>query len=48
MKEIIQSIIPLIAALLGGGLTFYFQKELINKQFEINKKKLYLNKIVNH
>lgn len=40
MKEIIQSIIPVISALLGGGLTFYFQKELINKQFEINKKKI--------
>lgn len=42
MKEIIQSIIPVISALLGGGLTFYSQKELINKQFEINKKKNYI------
>lgn len=40
MKEIIQSIIPVISALLGIGLTFYSQKELINKQFEINKKKI--------
>lgn len=40
-------LLPVITAFLGAGLTFYFQKELINKQFEVNKKKLYLNKIEN-
>ena len=33
-------LIPVITAFLGAGLTFYFQKELINKQFEVNKKKI--------
>lgn len=37
MKEIIQSIIPVISAFLGAGLTFYFQKKLTWKQFEIKK-----------
>ena len=44
MKEIIQSIIPAISALLGAGLTFYSQKKLMNKQFEINKQKIKFEK----
>lgn len=37
MKELIQSIIPVISAFLGAGLTFYFQKKLMSKQLEVNK-----------
>lgn len=44
MKEIIQSIIPVISAFLVAGLTFYFQKKLMNKQFEINKQTIKFEK----
>ena len=37
MKEIIQSIIPVVSAFLAAGLTFYFQKKLMNKQLEAKK-----------
>lgn len=37
MKEIIQSILPVISAFLGAVLTFYFQKKLTSKQLEIKK-----------
>lgn len=41
MKEIFQSI---ISAFLVAGLTFYFQKKLMNKQFEINKQTIKFEK----
>lgn len=44
MKEIIQSIMPVISALLAAGLTFYFQKKLMNKQFEIKKQEIKFEK----
>ena len=44
MKEIIQSIIPVISAFLAAGLTFYFQKKLMNKQFEIKKQEIKFEK----
>lgn len=37
MKEIIQSILPVISAFLGAGFTFYFQKKLMGKQLEVKK-----------
>lgn len=44
MKEIIQSIIPVISAFLGAGLTFYFQKKLMGKQLEVNKQLIIFGK----
>lgn len=37
MKEIIQSIIPVISAFSGAVLTFYFQRRLISRQLEAKK-----------
>ena len=44
MKEIIQSIIPAISALLGAGLTYLAQSRLINKQLTLNKKQIRFEK----
>ena len=37
MKEIFQSILPVISAFLGARFTFYFQKKLMWNQLEVKK-----------
>ena len=44
MKEILQSIIPVITALLGAFLTYLAQSKLINKQLTLNKEQIKFTK----
>jgi hypothetical protein len=44
MKEILQSIIPVITAFLGAFLTYLAQSKLINKQLTLNKEQIKFTK----